>query len=62
MFFPLYLLRLNMQSETIMYDLIWISKPAKMKRALLSMDYEKGDKMIDLKTFIKTLKNMLDTE
>ena len=26
----------------IMYDFIWDSKPAKIKRDVLSMDYEKG--------------------
>ena len=43
--------------ETIMYDFLWDSKPAKIKREILTMDYEKGGlKMIDLETFIKSLK------
>ena len=43
--------------ETIMYDFLWDSKPAKIKREILTMDYEKGGlKMIDLETFIKFLK------
>ena len=45
------------QMETIMYDSIWDSKPAKIKRDVLTMDYEKrGVKMIDLEIFIKSLK------
>ena len=28
--------------ETIMYDFLWDSKPAKIKRKILTMDYEKG--------------------
>ena len=49
------------RTETIMYDFLWDSKPAKIKREILTMDYEKrGLKMIDLETFIKFLKNMLD--
>ena len=28
--------------ETIMYDLIWDSKPAKIEREILTMDYENG--------------------
>ena len=40
-----------------MYDFLWDSKPAKIKREILTMDYEKGGlKMIDLETFIKSLK------
>ena len=42
-----------------MYDFIWDSKPAKIKRDVLTMDYEKGGggvKMIDLETFMKSLK------
>ena len=43
--------------ETIMYDFIWDSKPAKTKRDVLTMDYEKGgSKMIDLEIFMKSLK------
>ena len=30
------------QIETIMYDLIWDSKPAKIKRDVLTMDFEMG--------------------
>ena len=42
------------QFETIMYDFIWDSKPAKVKTDILTMDYERGGvKMIDLETFIK---------
>ena len=29
------------QIETIMYDFIWDSKPAKIKRDVFTMDYEK---------------------
>ena len=40
-----------------MYDFIWDSKPAKIKRDILTMDYEKGGlKMIDLEIFMKSLK------
>ena len=40
-----------------MYNFIWDSKPAKIKRDVLTMDYEKwGLKMIDLEIFIKSLK------
>ena len=40
-----------------MYDFLWDSKPAKIKSEILTMDYEKrGLKMIDLETFIKSLK------
>ena len=40
-----------------MYDFIWDSKPAKIKRYVLTMDYGKGGlKMIDLETFMKSLK------
>ena len=43
--------------KTIMYDFLWDSKPAKIKREILTMDYEKGGlKMIDMETFIKSLK------
>ena len=43
--------------ETIGYDFLWDSKPAKIKRETLTMDYEKGGlKMMDLETFIKSLK------
>ena len=43
--------------ETIMYDFIWDSKPARIKRDVLTMDYEKGGlKMIDLEIFMKSLK------
>ena len=45
------------QIETTMYDFIWDSKPAKIKRDILTMDYGKGGlKMIDLETFMKSLK------
>ena len=46
------------QIETIMYDLIWDSKPAKIKRDVLTTDYEKGGgvKMIDLEIYMKSLK------
>ena len=45
------------QIETIMYDFIWDSMPAKTKIDVLTMDYEKGGlKMIDLETFMKSLK------
>ena len=30
------------QIKTIMYDFIWDSKPAKIKRDVHTMDYEKG--------------------
>ena len=57
MFFPLYLIRIYKRIETIMYDFLWDSKPAKIKREILTMDYGKGGlKMIDLETFIKSLK------
>ena len=40
-----------------MYDFLWDSKPAKIKREILIMDYEKGvPKMIDLENFLKSLK------
>ena len=40
-----------------MYDFLWDSKPAKIKREIHTMDYEKGGlKMIDLEIFIKSLK------
>ena len=43
--------------ETIMCDFLWDSEPAKIKKETLTMDYEKGGlKMIDLETFIKSLK------
>ena len=39
--------------ETIIYDFLWDSKPAKIKTEILTMDYEKGGlKMINLETFI----------
>ena len=45
------------QMEMIMYDFIWDSKPAKVKRDAFTMDYgKKGGKMIDLETFMKSLK------
>ena len=28
--------------ETIMYDFIWDSKPARIKRDVITMDYENG--------------------
>ena len=56
MFFPLYLIRIKntiKQIETIMYEFILNSKPVKIKRDVLTMDYEKGGlKMIDLETFM----------
>ena len=43
--------------ETIMDDFIWDSKPAKIKRDVLTMDYEQGGlKMIDLEIIMKSLK------
>ena len=43
--------------ETITYDFLWDSEPAKIKRETLTMYYEKGGlKMIGLETFIKSLK------
>ena len=40
-----------------MYDFLWDLKPAKIKREILTMDYENERlKMIDLETFIKSLK------
>ena len=40
-----------------MYDFIWDSKPAKIKRDVLTMDYEKGGlKMIDIEIFMKSFK------
>ena len=56
------------QIKTIMNDFIWDSKPAKIKRDVLTMDYEKeGLKMVDLETFLKSLqicwiKRMIDSE
>ena len=45
------------QLKTIMKDFIWDSKPAKIKRDVLTMDYEKrGLKIIDLEIFMKSLK------
>ena len=45
------------QIETIMYDFIWDSKPAKIKKDVLTMDFEKGvSKIIDLETFMKSFK------
>ena len=43
--------------EKIMYTFIWEGKPDKIKRKILIQEYEKGGlKMIELKTFIKSLK------
>ena len=60
MFFTLYLIQLKKpfnelkQLCTISYG---IQKPAKIKREILTMDYEKGGlKIIDLETIIKSLK------
>ena len=56
------------QIETIMYDFIWDSQPAKIIRDVLTMDYEKGGlKMIDLEIFMKSLeicwiKRMIESE
>ena len=51
-----------------MYDFIWNSKPAKIKRDVLTMDYETwGLKMIDLETSMRSLeiswiKRMIESE
>ncbi|MCG7875526.1 MAG: reverse transcriptase domain-containing protein [Candidatus Thiodiazotropha endolucinida] len=43
--------------DKIMYNFIWDGKPEKIKRDILTKDFEKGGlKMIDLQTFIKSLK------
>ena len=43
--------------EKIIYDFIWNGKPEKIKRDTLTNSYEKGGlKMIDLETFIRSLK------
>ena len=43
--------------EKLMYEFIWEGKPEKIKRYILTKRYENGGlKMIDLETFIKSLK------
>ena len=46
--------------ETIMYDFIWDSKPARIKRDVLTMDYEKGGKNDRSRNIYEIFKNMLD--
>ena len=49
------------QIETIMYDFIWDSKPAKIKRDVLTMDYENGGVKNDSsRNIYEIFKNMLD--
>ena len=43
--------------EKRMYEFIWVGKPEKIKRDILTMGYENGGlKMIDIDNFIKALK------
>ena len=42
--------------EKSMYNFLWNGKPEKIKRDILTGDYEKGLKMIDINIFIKSLK------